>query len=481
MNLKINRLRVVGQALVMLAVATVHWSSVRAQDVNFWQPSYNYSGDTAYPLQALVADVNGDGKPDLILVDEAWGALTVLTNYNDGSGAAGFLTGQDRFYYMIQGKAMGYGPYSDSAWSWPTSLAAADVNGDGKIDLIFAWEGSNTVMVATNNGQNFSSNAVVRVGNGPSGVVAVDINGHGKPDLVTANYYDSTVTVLTNNGKGFFGSNATVHVGTNPVCIVTADVNGDGTPDLITASAGVYSNYFGTLTILTNNGHGIFGSNATVNAGVNAQWVIAADVNGDGKPDLVTANGGVYPNYAGTLIVLTNNGSGVFGSNATLIAGKGTCCVAAADINGDGSLDLISANPGDSTLTIFTNDRSGVFGSNTVILLGGGSPYPKPAWVTAAFLSGDGKPDLVTANGAGNSASALINLTSFPFLPPLNLKMAGNQKTVSWGAWNTNYILETATDPGSGSWTAVTNPAPVAGLVTFTNALMQQFFRLHQF
>ena len=136
----------------------------------------------------------------------------------------------------------------------------------------------------------------------------------------------------------------TYAVGMDPYSVVAADVNGDGKLDLICANWGD-----NTLTVLTNNGNGGFGSNATLSVGFEPECVVAADINGDGKLDLISANGN------NTLTVLTNNGSGVFGSNATLNVGSGPRCVVAADVNGDGKLDLICANSGDNTLTVLMN------------------------------------------------------------------------------------------------------------------------------
>jgi hypothetical protein len=197
-------------------------------------------------------------------------------------------------------------------------------------------------------------------------VVAVDVNGDGNVDLISANLYvgTSTLTVFTNNGTGVFGSNATLNVvfNTTLTSLCAADIFGNGKQALIligTNSAGLNA-----LTIFTNNSSGGFGLHATLTNAVGSQpvSVCAADVNGDGHVDLITANYG-----ANTLTVLTNNGSGGFGSNATLNVGSGPVSVCAANLkgytNGD-CVDLISANYGAGTLTVWTNNGSGVFGSN---------------------------------------------------------------------------------------------------------------------
>ena len=106
-------------------------------------------------------------------------------------------------------------------------------------------------------------------------------------DFISANFYGNTLTVLTNNGRGVFSFNATLPVGSGPF-VCAADVNGDGHVDLICA------NRDNTLTVLTNNGSGVFGSMPPLTVGSYPICVVAADVNGDGHVDLICANDGQH-------------------------------------------------------------------------------------------------------------------------------------------------------------------------------------------
>jgi hypothetical protein len=227
---------------------------------------------------------------------------------------------------------------------------------------------------------------------------------------------------------------------------IAADVNGDGKLDLISANLSA-----NTITVLTNNGSGVFGFSATLNVGKNPNSIIAADVNGDGKLDLISSNDGTN-----TLTVLTNNGSGVFGLNATLTVGGKPFFVTATDLNGDGKLDLISANGGSwptgngTALTVLTNNGSGVFGSNTTITVGN-TPY----FVVAADLNGDGKPDLIASNFKDNTVTVLMNTSIFPAttnFPKLNIRQQGRNMRVAWPSVSPGWSLQEKPDLTKPNW-----------------------------
>ena len=358
-------------------------------------PYANYAGSAASAGSVAAADIVGT-------IPAAQLPASVLTNGESGVSVTGSFFGSGAGVTNVPfGLLNGSGYYSWGSFtlaslpavgSQPRSVAAADVNRDGKLALICANTGDTTLTLLTNNGYGvFGSNATLNVGYAPIGLVAADVNGDGYPDVISGNFSADTLTVLTNNGHGVFGSNATLTVGNSPVSVCAADVNGDGKVDLISANSDD-----DTLTVLTNNGYGVFGANATLNVGSGPVSVTAVDVNGDGKLDLICANF-----YDSTLTVLTNNGYGVFVLSGTYNVGGAPDFVIAADVNGDGHLDLIVPDTLNDTLAVVLNVPvyngafSGIFSGNGNALtsldatnLTGSIPASSLTSVPAASLTG---------------------------------------------------------------------------------------------
>ena len=274
------------------------------------------------------ADLNGDGKVDLIC--ESYYELNTLSMMtNDGSGG-----------FALSSKiAMPYSAYQ---------FMTADMNGDNLVDLISS---TGSISVFTNDDHGgFTTDAPYAVstsgpGGGPVVLLTADVNMDGKADLIFAKPYDNTLSVLTNNGSGELVLSATLITGNGPYTIAAGDVNGDGKIDLISANSGD-----NTLLVFTNDGSGGFVTNATYAVGSHPYSIITADINGDGKLDLICANNGTN-----TLSILTNNGSGGFTLAATPNVGGMPSSVAAADINGDGKLDLICSIGNSNKLTVLVN------------------------------------------------------------------------------------------------------------------------------
>jgi hypothetical protein len=411
---KINPMRTLCCFLFSSLVLFIAPYNTSAQDLAFTTNTYAVG---YHPYCVATADVNGDGKLDLVSANGGANTLTVLTN--NGSGGFG------------SNATLNVGPT-------PNCVVAADINHDGQVDLISADYG-NSLTVLTNAGNGvFGSNATLAVCSAPSCVAAADVNGDSQVDLIVPNFIEDTVIIWTNNGSGSFAFNATYHVNPGPRWVAAADVNGDGMMDVVTADYGS----IGTLTVLTNNGSGLFQVYVKPYAGTSGTHpvtVTTADVNNDGMMDLISANG-----ISGTITVHTNSGSRTFGL-ALFSVGNQPYNVAATDINGDGWLDLVSSSYPGNTLTVLTNNGGGDFGFHATLAAGNGA-----RWVAAADVNNDGLPDLVSANYSG---STLTVLTRIPASPRLSITPTNSDSFVlSWASFSTGFVLQTNSDLTTTNW-----------------------------
>jgi len=356
--------------------------SVRAQGQAYIFGRADFSvGNSAIAIAA--GDFNRDGLIDFAVVNYADNTVSVLLGRANGTLAP-------QLAYPT-----GVGP---------VSIAAADFNGDGRVDLAVANANCtgqeqienqctpSTVSILLGNGDGtFQPHIDLAVGALPSSVVAADFNGDGKVDLAIANAFDATVSVLLGNGDGTFRPQttfATAATGPNMFwqSVTVGDFNNDGKLDLAVTCSSV-------ISVLPGKGDGSFGPH--IDSGVGGFFLAAGDFNGDGKLDLAV-NG---PNGTGapTLSVLLGLGDGTFVLQTQYEGGNS---VAVADVNGDGKLDLLVPSdlaPGNGDyVAILLGNGDGTFRPAANY---GTASSPVSLWV--ADLNGDGKLDLAVVTSPG--------------------------------------------------------------------------------
>jgi hypothetical protein len=240
----------------------------------------------------------------------------------------------------------------------PRDVKVADVNGDGKPDLVVSSFSSTGVQVFLGNGDGtFQAAQNLSVGSYSTAVAVADVNGDGKPDIISANwdYHPGSygVSVLLGNGDGSFQAPQTISLSTMPFSVNVADVNGDGKPDLVVGTFSGYSpNYTSSVVVLLGNGNGTFAAGLNMSLGTETFLENVADVNGDGKPDLVTES------FKKSVSVYLGNGDGTFAAPLNTAVSDATYGVAVGDLNGDGRPDFVVPNYSTPTFTVLLGDRN---------------------------------------------------------------------------------------------------------------------------
>jgi Bacterial Ig-like domain (group 3)/FG-GAP-like repeat len=313
-----------------------------------FQPVVTYETDGAPDYSVAVADVNGDGKPDLIVTSCAASVDTC----GSGNGVVSVLLGNGDGTFQ---PALSY----SSGAAQVVHVAVADVNEDGKPDLIVTnyqgeSNGDGTVGVLLGNGDGtFRPPVLYDSGAQNANMVTVaDVNGDGALDLLVANRCDScagggVLGVLLGNGNGTFQPVVTYATGgRNSAWVEVADLNGNGTLDAVVASLNLGTSE-GSLSVMLGVGNGTFEPAVTYDSGGYAAVdAVIADVNSDGREDIVVANCGPVGNCGtGVIGVLLGRGDGTFDPVVTLSSGAyNATAIAVADLNGDGRPDLVAAN-----------------------------------------------------------------------------------------------------------------------------------------
>jgi hypothetical protein len=302
------------------------------------QPEVSYLTGGTFAVQVRVGDLNHDGKADLVVSSYGGG--------NNGDGSVGVLLGD------------GDGTFEpvvtyDPGWPYPGQLAIADVNGDGSPDIVVVNQsgpGTGDIRVLLGGGDGTFQLGGTYDSGGVDlfGVALADVNTDGRPDIVVGGWFSGTVSVLLGNGDGTFREPVVYSGGGYPLSVAVADVNGDGKPDLEVAE---YTGH-GEVGVLLGKGDGTFQPIVIYDSGGNfADSLAVADLNGDGNPDVVVTNCGADTIHGCTSLftsvvsVLLGNGDGTLQPPATFNAGgNSVSSVAVGDLNGDGKPDLVTSD-----------------------------------------------------------------------------------------------------------------------------------------
>jgi hypothetical protein len=374
-------------------------------------------------------DINGDGRDDIVAV--ATNSATVLLNNGPGHPMT-------QASYVID----------NGGTQSSQSVTVADLNGDGKPDVAISGGGSQGIVCALFNRGDGTFTAATRMADAAQSIgilggpfLSADVNADGQPDLVViANSFNlllpAQIGVLFGRADGTFSDPVLTGIAPSPIppgsalpaAVATADFDGDHHLDLVFVQEGTLGSY---LTVLFGDGDGTFPRSEHFTNPEFITATVAGDFNGDGKPDFATTDSQVdssgYPTGTGNAIsIYLNNGDGTFKAPSTIpILGTDLRGIAAADFNGDKKFDLVVTN-----LHYGNQDPSNPQTSPgyTEVLLGHGDGTFQPpvdydgegTFVTVADFNDDGKPDFAAiARTASFSVNVYLNKGDGTFLPPI--------------------------------------------------------------
>jgi hypothetical protein len=412
-----------------------------------------------------VGDFNGDGILDVVAVTNAQDLTVLLGRKNGtflqggsfpgvfGALAVGDFNGDGKLDvasagYLAVNVLLGNGDGTFQA-AKETSInlgidfiAAGDFNHDGKLDLAAVGSGSSVVLVMLGNGDGtFQPPATYPVDAWPTSIAVADFNRDGSLDLAVSSWGNNesgnTVSVLFGKPDGTFLPKSDYTVGNAPYTVIAVDLNGDGWPDLATADF-----VSGTASVLLNKGDGTFLPSTSYTTGhPRAPYgIAAAPLEAGSKPSLAVAT------VAGTYI-LENNGDGTF-QPARGYEPSSTEIIA-ADFNGDGNADLMLAGNyefyGQDGLTILFGSGNAVFDSPAAYPL-----LPELDMVANGDFNGDGRTDLVIGSNEDNLIGVMLGEGKGRFSQPIVYYSVQQPVAIAVGDVNGDGKLDLAVVPAYG-------------------------------
>ncbi len=378
---------------------------------SFGQPVNNLTGSS--PTSTAMGDLDGDGLLDVVVTNDANSLLLIFQNIS--------MHDSTSFAKPVQ-KTIGVGAHH---------VILADIDGDGRLDLVTANRGAASISVVRNKhltgpltAASFDSAINFPVGNNPFTTACGDIDQDGRLDIVVANYYSNSVTVFKNIGYPGtirLAPGIDFPVGSGSFTVLLHDFNRDGKPDIITSN---YSS--SSISLLKNTAiansieFSSFAPKVDLPAGNAPAGMVVGDMDGDSLNDIVVAN--VLGNTVSVFRAMNNSSDSVlskfFAPKIDVPAGINPMGLALGNLNGDNTVDVVATNWNGGSIALFQNNSQP--GSITLA-----PKVDEPAGdgarsVSIGDLNGDGRPDLAVACWPGNVWSVYNNLSGGPLSAALD-------------------------------------------------------------
>ena len=372
------------------------------------------------PYAVVIADLDGDGKPDLVVANVEGNSFSIFQNIGSSNSlnAASFAA---PLVFPV-------GSGSDD----PTGVTVADVDGDGKPDILVADHNNNFIAIFRNiaSGGTLTTNSFAppvffTVAADPYRIVVRDLDGDGRADVISVNYSSGTISILRNTGASgsittnSFAPHVDLVLAGNSSFVAVGDLDGDGKPDLAVADSSGFISLFQNHCTPGNISAGTFAARVDLPAQNGSENVVIGDLDGDGRPELIATaylpqTMSVYRNLSTPGLLTTNSFAAPVDYG---LAGRGHT-IALSDISGDGKLDIAEVTELSSELSLFQNIGVGNF-TNTSLAARVDFAAGYNAWgVAVGDLDGDGRPDAVFGNQYDNTITIYKNQSPFGTPPP---------------------------------------------------------------
>lgn len=370
-------------------------------------PCYTQAANSPFSLQAgansiasAVADINLDGKLDIITANGSLGSVSIY--YGNSTGTFTLAN-----TFTVNGS--------------PENIIVANINNDAYQDIITANSTNNniTILYGASGGNFMSALAFANLVGGPTGIGLGDFDSNGKLDIATCNYQSDSVTIYDGYASGNFDSTKiVVKADTNMTGIVLRDFNNDSKQDIA-----VCSNTNNRVAVLIGIGNGTFNAPVYYSVGTDPQSIISLDFDNDSKYDIATAN------YNGSVSILFGNANGTFSGLKNFTTQAGSAIIKSNDLNSDGKADILVGNMSSNTVSLLLGSGNGDILSTNHYTVGA-----SPASVNSADLNNDGKIDFFAVNRNSDNVHVFLKNAS-------SQTLSGSLTSASGGSINGKVII----------------------------------------